>query len=367
MGSIKIAVLKLRQNVGDFYVGVMKAHDLHEVAKSDRIRLESLQFPRFIGIQRALDKSRVKRIGDYLTTPRSTFPSAIVVSVNSLYIIGWQDAADDGGVSTLEIVRDPEALEIIDGQHRAAALDRADASFEVVVSIFVDLDMAQRAEIFEKINSTQKPVNPSIAFQLFGYFEERSPQRTAHEIAQTLHLTEGSPFYQTLLLLGTKEDVSSGKVYLSQSTFCKEMIKLFSKDPEGDQNRLLRNEELERYPGYPLRDWFLGGQDERILETIWNFFDNVKRTWRDQWSEENVESVLRKTTGYSAFMEVLKSWLMSDRKDQIIKNEGVREALAAIRDRYMGEDTKFVRRNYPAGNQGKKKLRDALVKDLGLT
>ena len=70
--------------------------------------------------------------------------------------------------------------------------------------------MVKAAEVFTKINSTQKPVNPSIAFQLFGYSKHRSPQRTAHEIAQTLHVTPGSPFHEQLRMLGTTDGYREG-------------------------------------------------------------------------------------------------------------------------------------------------------------
>lgn len=223
--------------------------------------------------------------------------------------------------------------------------------------------MVKCANIFAKINITQKAVNPSIAFQLFGYAEGRSPQKTAHEIAEQLNNTQGSPFFKKLRMLGTKDDWAEGGV-LSQSTFCKELMKLYSKNPSQDEYNLLRKKELENYEGYPLRDFFREKKDQRILDVIWNFFYNIALTWKDQWKEEN--SILIKTTGYAAFIQVLRNWLLSDRKDQILENKGVIETLNRIKDNYISDNDKFIRQNYPSGNQGVIKLRDKLLTDLEL-
>jgi len=364
MPNIQISVVKVRQNIGDLFVGVMKARDLFAIAEADRIRLETLKIPQYAGYQRALVEERVNSIRDYLNTPRSTFPNAIILSLDSDYIDSWNDVGNGSDLSTLEIKRERGAVKIIDGQHRAAALDAIQDEFQVIVSFFVDLRTIQCAEIFAKINTTQKAVNPSIAFQLFGYLEERSPQRTAHEIAETLNTTNGSPFYKQLKMLGTKDSWSEG--YLSQSTFCKELMSLYTRDPVRDENRLLRKETLEDYPGYPLRPCFKAGQDQKILETIWRFFLHVAQTWPDQWSDSTGRSILTKTTGYIAFLRVLKHWLLIPSAEDVREDRGVREAFNRIRDHYVSSDKIFIRDNYPSGNQGVIRLRDALIHDLHL-
>lgn len=364
MEFIELPIIGLHQNIGDLYIGVMKARDLHAIAETDRIRLEKLEIPKYAGYQRALLQERVKSIRDYLDTPRSTFPNAIILSLDSEYIESWEENQKENGISILKIQREKGAVQIIDGQHRAAALNKAPDDFQVIVSIFVDPEMVRRAEIFAKINSTQKAVNPSIAFQLFGYSKDRSPQKSAHEIAETLNTSEGSPFYKRLRMLGTRDAWASGT--LSQATFCKELMRLYSRDPNMDENRLLRHQKLEKYPGYPLRDYFETEQDEKILEVLWGYFFNIAKTWPDQWNDQTGESILVKTTGYIAFMRVLREWLKSTRSREIVNNQGVREAFEHIREKYTQKNKRFIRAVYASGNQGVIELRDDLLADLQL-
>lgn len=364
MSEISFAVLSASQNIGDMYLTVMPASLLFEIAKVDRIRMEELEVPKYAGYQRALAKDRVRSIQDYLSTPRATFPNSIICSIDSEFIEQWEDLDEGLDLSLVTIQRDPGVVQIIDGQHRAAALGEAQEDFDVLVTFFVDLNVEQSAEIFAKINSTQKKVNPSIAFQLFGYSQDRSPQKTAHEIAEVMNNTEGSPFYRQLRMLGTKDEWAIGN--LSQSTFAKKLMRLYTRNYEEDQNRILRGEELDRYPGYPLRRYFIEGSDDIILQVVWKYYYNVATTWPEQWDDEGGESVLVKTTGYTAFMQLLRYWMLGDRANEPLNDSGVMKAFSDIAAKYREPDHRFVRKNYPSGNQGVVMLRDSLMEDLGI-
>src|SRR5437773_4424386 len=364
MATVDVQVIEVEQNIWKFYVGPVVAADLFQIAGADRIRLTNLEIPKYAGFQRALVPERVNQIRDYLKTPGSTFPNAVILSIDSEFIDDWPETKGLSGLSTMKIRREKGAAVIIDGQHRVAALDAADPSFQVIVSIFVDLPVVRQAEIFAKINSTQKAVNPSIAYQLFGYSEHRSPQKTAHEIAHILNSTKGTPFYKRLRMLGTKDEWAAGS--LSQATFAKELMRLYSRDPLADQNRLLRGEPLEEYTGYPLRGSFTRREDRKILEIVWRYFFHVAETWPDQWSDPTGTSILTKTTGYAAFIRVLRVWLSGERAQEPLTDQGVREALHNMRERYTEPQKRFLRSNYPAGNQGVITLRDSLMVDLDL-
>jgi len=364
MPTIQIEAQKVHQNIGDLYISTIKAEDLYELASADRIRLESLKVPKYAGYQRAINMERVDAIRDYIRTPRSNFPGAIILSLDSEFIEDWQSPQNGTSLSTLIIEKKPGAFKIIDGQHRVGALNVCPPDFQVIVTFFVDLEVARCAEIFSKINSTQRAVNPSIAFQLFGYSEDRSPRKTAHDIAETLNTTEGSPFYKRLKMLGTKDAWSAGT--LSQSTFCKELMTLYTKNPEQDENILLCKEKLDGYPGYPMRDWFIEGNDRKILETVWKFYFHVAETWSEQWLDPTGSSILTKTTGYIAFMQVMRHWLLTPRNAQVLNDSGVKEAFQEIKVLYTQPDRKFIKDNYPSGNQGVVKLRRALIHDFHL-
>jgi DGQHR domain-containing protein len=360
--KIEIPIIKLNQSNWKMYIGVMRAGDLFSIAEVDRLRLESLEVPKYAGYQRALDQRRVNSIRDYLETPDCTFPNSIIITIDSDSIQNWHEIENVDEVSILTLNKEKGAVKIVDGQHRAAALDSAKEDFEVIVTIFVDLDIVKCAQIFAKINSTQKSVNPSIAFQLFGYGDKRSPQKTAHEIAEILNKTENSPFYQKLRMLGTKDDWSNGS--LSQSTFSKQLMRLYTKSPEQDENNILKNLALENYKGYPLRECFINNNDKKILEIIWKYFRIIEKNWSDQWNDSTNQSILVKTTGFSSFIEVLRQYLI--KKGETLDFIEVSTRFQEIRDKYIRNENKFIGDNYPAGHQGVKPLRDKLLSDLNL-
>jgi DGQHR domain-containing protein len=361
--TIQIPVLSIKQNNWQIYVGSINAMDLFETSKSDKLRLENIRIPKYAGYQRPLVKERVEEIKDYLNTQISTFPNSIIVSLDSEYIKNWTEIQENKNVGFIEIEKEPGVFTIIDGQHRAAALDAASENFKVILSIFIDLEIIKAAEIFAKINSTQKAVNPSIAFELFGYSDRRSPQRTAHDIAKVLNETIGSPFYKKLRMLGTKDDWAKGN--LSQSTFAKALFKLFTKNHVEDENALIRGEKLVDYPNYPLRKYFIAEEDNEILSIVWKFFFHVANTWPEQWSDSNVLSILKKTTGYISFIEILKIWLIKD-PTQVLNDEILIKTLDSIKDKYSSDEFCFIKDTYPAGSQGVIKLRDQLLVDLNL-
>lgn len=361
---IELPVVRVHQNDFDLYIGVINAKKLYEISTVDRIRLETLKIPKYAGYQRALVDSRVDDIREYLKTPNSTFPNAIIVSLDSDSIENWEEISSNNTISILKIIEQKSALTVIDGQHRTAALDNAPDDFEVILTILVDLDIIQSAEIFAKINSTQKTVNPSIAFQLFGYSKQRSPQKTAHDIANTLNTTKGSPFYKKLRMLGTKDDWTIGT--LSQSTFAKNLMKLYTRDYTRDEYYLLGGKELEQYSGYPLRHYFISDKDEEILKIVWRYYFVIATTWPNQWNDNSGSSCLLKTTGFNAFNEVLKKWLLSDRSNEVQNEGALKNRLSKIKNRYEKEDKMFIRKNYPAGHQGVVILRNQLLEDLEL-
>ncbi len=359
--TININVLKTHQSEWNMYVGVISATDLYSIAEVDRVRLESLQVPKYAGYQRALDQSRVNSIRDYLKTPDCTFPNSVIVTIDSECIEKW-DEMEGGIISIIKISNEKGAIRIVDGQHRGAALDSAPKDFEVIITIFIDLDIVKCAQIFAKINSTQRAVNPSIAFQLFGYSDARSPQKTAHEIAEVLNTTQGSPFYKRLRMLGTKDDWSNG--VLSQSTFCKHLMSLYTNSWEKDEYKILRGEKLDDISEYPLRKYFINGKDKEILQIIWKYFYIIAETWKDQWDITNEQSILFKTTGFASLIQVLKQWLLKEegKFDETL----MKKSLASIKSNYESPNNIFIRNNYPAGHQGVVPLRNSLLKDLNL-
>ncbi len=111
--------------------------------------------------------------------------------------------------------------------------------FELILTIFLGLDLTEQATIFATVNLKQTKVNKSLVYYLEIYANTRSPQKTAHDITITLDNNKGSPLNGRIKRLGTKEDNNEN---ISQSSFVEELIALISKNPMVDRDILLRRE-----------------------------------------------------------------------------------------------------------------------------
>lgn len=98
---------------------------------------------------------------------------------------------------------------IVDGQHRFFGIEEYLKSsnalyedFEFVVSFLVNYDLYEQAEIFANINFSQKPVNRSLYYDIFGHLpKERSKLKFSHNVIQELSKTES--FHNVIKMLGT--------------------------------------------------------------------------------------------------------------------------------------------------------------------
>ncbi|MDQ7057067.1 MAG: DGQHR domain-containing protein [Ghiorsea sp.] len=101
----------------------------------------------------------------------------------------------------LSLRGDSKIAKIIDGQHRLFGLERQlkedptfkEEEFELIVTIFIDIDEEYQANIFSTINKAQTKVNKSIVYDLYSLAKTRSPQRTVHNVIKLLNEKEESP------------------------------------------------------------------------------------------------------------------------------------------------------------------------------
>jgi len=199
--SLVIPVQKLKQPIGEFYIGVLDAKRLCEITEFDVRRIISERgFETYLGIQRPLNLDRVKDIAQYVTTADACFPTSVVLSVDGV----CADYDETAGTLTLSNYLDPEDPEkdvfykriakVIDGQHRIEALKNFKGSdFDINVCIFVDIDVAQEGYIFSTVNLTQTKVSKSLAYDLLDLAKSRSPQKLCHNVAVALDLDEKRP------------------------------------------------------------------------------------------------------------------------------------------------------------------------------
>src|SRR5262249_13355622 len=142
----------------------------------------------------------------------SAFPNSLILAANLKDEDGTieEDEASrwslterqECGSYNLVIPSSKKLAAIIDGQHRLFAFKFAASSrldTQVICSVFVDLPKPFQAQLFATINSTQKPVDKSLTYELFGYniSEESekywSPDKLAVFLARKLNVEAGSP------------------------------------------------------------------------------------------------------------------------------------------------------------------------------
>jgi DGQHR domain-containing protein len=306
-GAYKIFGRFLTQPIGEFFVGVMPASILRRIAHEDIRRLEDKSARKHIGLERPLSKDRVVEIEKYIGTVDATFPNAIIVSMKSSDI---EEINKENNFLTIKVKENTATL--IDGLHRLAGFNESNWNdFDLIVSVFFDLEEEDKALIFSTINLKQTKVTKSLVYDLFDLATTRSPLKTSHEIAKTLNYTN-SPFFHRIKLLGNNPKWEDSEVIykgiLTQGTFVERLLKLISKDPTSDRDNIKRGLPLERFPdeienGLVFRDFFVKNKDEAILKVMLNYFETIKETFPLAWNSK--ESPLSRTIGYGALMRLL--------------------------------------------------------------
>jgi DGQHR domain-containing protein len=115
----------VEQPIGQFFIASIPARQLVEIAFADIRRLHDRDIERYLGIQRPLKEARVNAIRRYILGSDSTFPTAIIISIDekcaeydeqegmlSLYPAPASEDADE--------VPFKKIAQILDGQHRLA-------------------------------------------------------------------------------------------------------------------------------------------------------------------------------------------------------------------------------------------------------
>lgn len=339
---LRIPTIRVQQPLGVFYVASIPARVLLDTAYSDRLhatRVAEGESYVLDGSQRDLHEARLKDIGSYIDAEESTFPNSIILGANFREEDGalesddanrWRVEHDDKtNAFDLIIPSERKLAPIIDGQHRLFGFNFADPSrldMELVCSVFIDLPKPFQAFLFATINSTQKPVNKSLTYELFGYNIEAeapdswSPDKLAVFLARKLNSDEGSPLRGKILVaaendfaLSRSEARRAGEWMVSMATVVEGIAKLFSQNPKRDGGRLLakpsdgrkRSTLRDSVPvdKSPMRSLYLDGNDKVIYSAVSNFFRAADKSL---WRQANVDSFIVKTVGIQALFDILK-------------------------------------------------------------
>lgn len=319
---ISVPVFQVTQPIGDFYVGVMRADHLLSICEFDYRRMQYTSgYIDFLGIQRELNKKRIRDIKQYVDTIDACFPTSVVISVDEK--CARLEDTDVMGVKILRIseyldvtapelsIKLAEVASIIDGQHRLKGLEEARKNeFEVPVSIFIGPDDATDAMIFSIVNLAQTKVNRSLVYDLFSLAKARSPERTCHEIVVALDRMEESPFQNRIKRLGVATEGRFGET-LSQATVVKGILPYITNDPLADRDRGKRfgfwDESLrDNYKKRIFYPFFARNEDAKILSNILNYFSAVRDKWPIAWTRSGTGNIINRTNGFNGFIRFLR-------------------------------------------------------------
>ncbi|MES2773369.1 MAG: DGQHR domain-containing protein [Bacteroidota bacterium] len=360
------------QPIGTLYIGVMDSSVLEKITYADVRRLregsDNREVEDYIGIQRKLDTRREREIGRYVNLIDATFPNSIILAMSS------EHAKYNRTTGSMQIPFNDDIAKVLDGQHRIAGFQFYNGpgkTFELVVTIYIDMELEDQAIVFSTINKEQKSVSNSLVADLFAFAETRSPQKTGHNIARALSKKIGSPFYNKIKILGVAEDVNET---ITQDTFVKSLLKYITKDKQADRDFYKRhkNDKKAKLPyaeGNELKRLFLRNifiddfDDIKIAQIIWNYFFAVQSKWPTAWNEVVNNNILNKSTGFVALMNFFKdAYLSFDSIGQVPSKEDFQSCFQNI----TLVDSDFNVTNYIPGAIGQSKLYRDLKEQSGL-
>lgn len=374
--SVTLRVLPIAQPIGRFYIGVLPSDRLCEIAEFDVRRLIGERgFETYLGIQRKLDPKRVKEIREYVGTKDASFPGGVILSVASrcaeysekegtLELHNFFDSDDPS-----QDVLYRSIAKVIDGQHRIDGLrGYKGPTFEVAVSIFIGIDVAEEAYIFSTVNLSQTKVNRSLATDLYDLATTNSPQKLCHNVAVTLDEQSDSPFFHRIKRLGVATQGRFDET-ITQATVYDMLMPYLSKDPVKDRDLYLHGKKPDK--ASPLesqklifRNMFIDGRDLEIVDILWNYFDAVRACWPEAWDSNVPGMILNKTNGFRALMRFLRlSYLASAREiGDIPKTEEFKQ----IFDRMGLKQEDFNSKSFLPGTSGEAHLFREFKKRSGL-
>ncbi|MCU0344646.1 MAG: DGQHR domain-containing protein [Ignavibacterium sp.] len=291
----------------------------------------------------------------YVNLVDATFPTSIILSISA------DHASFNSKSMTMKVDFQEDVAKVLDGQHRIAGLENCEyppSKFQLLVTIFVEMELEDQAIVFATINQTQTKVNKSLVADLFEFANSRSPQKTAHNIVRALNEKEKSPFQGKIKILGTAND--SDKETITQATFVDSIIKYISKDKTADRDLYKRNKKPEKVEGeeskrYFLRNLFIDEKDSQIAQILWNYFTAVQTRWPDAWTIVATELVLNRSTGFISLMRFLKDCYLSLIGNNIGSVPSTAQFLK-IFEKINIKVLEFNRNNYIPGSGGQSKM-----------
>lgn len=274
--------LRVVQPIGVFYVTVLPADMLLSVSYSDRLAAKwdaGRQIYVLEGTQRPLQERRFQQIGDYIDRADSAFPNSIILAANfreedGLLETGpgenaapgtrdprWTITDGPDGTALLTIPSPSKLAAIIDGQHRLLGFthvkNQGRLSMRLICSVFLGLPKPFQAQLFATINSTQKAVDKSQTYELFGYNLEDedahqwSPDKLAVFITRKLSTDPESALRGRVIIAAeTDEELKAlgadAEWRVSTAVIVDGVLRLISSNPRRDTAAILEGSSKPR-------------------------------------------------------------------------------------------------------------------------
>jgi DGQHR domain-containing protein len=376
----QINVIGIKQiQTGLVLLGKLKFGELSEIHRLTE-RKESIYDPFGVNpikvekedeeFQRQLNANKLKKISTYLRQnlelfkegkSLGLFPTSIIVALDYDYDYEPDDLNDDfldqaystelsncfinkEGTKLFIPINKRVAL-IVDGQHRFYGVKELcdtleDAkeketinNFEFATTFLIGFDIYQLGQVFATVNFTQKPVNRSLYYDIFGSIPdtEKNDIKLAHDLALHLNNSEKSPIKGMIKMLG------KGYGLFSQSFFVEKILIHFKSS--GVWEKIYS-------------DYIRGGDSYRKLPIFMRIYLNsIKEAYSSTWpnhvekngkhiySSYNYNFVLCKTTGMGAFFRLIKD--IYPRVEEL-SEEDMRSKILEIFNKISEEESKSL-------------------------
>lgn len=204
----------------------------------------------------------------------------------------------------------------------AKAEPQARTNTNLLCSVYLDLPKALQAQIFATINSTQKRVDRSLTYELFGYniSEEKEefwpPDKLAVFLTRKLSTDSASPL-KGRITVAPKRDTALEELHsradwkISTAVVVDGILRLFSNNPKRDVNAMRKNEKTPRRilveegpkDRSPLRDIYIEANDLVIYTMVRNYILACEEIL---WSNATDKSFIFKTVGVQALFDILR-------------------------------------------------------------
>lgn len=192
---------------------------------------------------------------------------------------------------------------------------------ELICSVFLGLPKPFQAQLFATINSTQKAVDKSQTYELFGYNlededpQEWTPDKLAVFIARKLGTDSESPLKGRIVIAAeTDEELKAlgadADWRVSTAVVVDGILRLISTNPKRDTSTMLEGERKPRSSltqgradRSPLRDLYIAEQDQVLYVLARNFLHACQNVF---WASAPKGSFITKTVGVQALFDILR-------------------------------------------------------------